>query len=477
MISAQSLAKNCTIQTIGKVLSILLGLVTIAIITRALGTEQFGEYTTIATYLQFFGILVDFGLTLTLLVMISENGANEEKIVGNFLGLRLVSGFFLFALAPIIILAFPYSSTIKQAVLFGAFAYFLMGGASLLVGVFQKHEAMWRAALGELINRLVLLITIAILAWFQFGVVAFVAAAILANAVWFWLMIRFAKPFILIRPKFELPVWKDIIGRSWPIAVSIIFNLMYLKGDILILSLFRSQTEVGLYGVAYRIIDILTVLPMMFMGLLLPSLTHAWTNGHHDQFRSRLSHTFDIFMIAVIPIIAGAQILGTELITFIAGPGYEQGGDILKVLILAVFGVFIGTLFGHLVVALNKQRTMIFGYATAATLSLVGYFYLIPKYGMYGAAWMTVFSEVFIAIVTFVVVYKTSKALPHLGVFLKSVFAALLMSGFILVLPSMHVALDILFGALIYFVAMVAIGGIKWEDLKLMVPGRFKKSV
>jgi O-antigen/teichoic acid export membrane protein len=477
MISAQSLAKNFTIQTIGKVLSILLGLVTIAIITRALGTEQFGEYTTIATYLQFFGILVDFGLTLTLLVMISENGANEEKIVGNFLGLRLVSGFFLFALAPIIILAFPYSSTIKQAVLFGAFAYFLMGGASLLVGVFQKHEAMWRAALGELINRLVLLITIAILAWFQFGVVAFVAAAILANAVWFWLMIRFAKPFILIRPKFELPVWKDIIGRSWPIAVSIIFNLMYLKGDILILSLFRSQTEVGLYGVAYRIIDILTVLPMMFMGLLLPSLTHAWTNGHHDQFRSRLSHTFDIFMIAVIPIIAGAQILGTELITFIAGPGYEQGGDILKVLILAVFGVFIGTLFGHLVVALNKQRTMIFGYATAATLSLVGYFYLIPKYGMYGAAWMTVFSEVFIAIVTFVVVYKTSKALPHLGVFLKSVFAALLMSGFILVLPSMHVALDILFGALIYFVAMVAIGGIKWEDLKLMVPGRFKKSV
>ena len=149
----------------------------------------------------------------------------------------------------------------------------------------------------------------------------------------------------------------------------------------------------------------------------------------------------------------------------------------MKVLILAVFGVFIGTLFGHLVVALNKQRTMIFGYATAATLSLVGYFYLIPKYGMYGAAWMTVFSEVFIAIVTFVVVYKTSKALPHLGVFLKSVFAALLMSGFILVLPSMHVALDILFGALIYFVAMVAIGGIKWEDLKLMVPGRFKKSV
>lgn len=477
MITGKSLAKNFGIQTIGKVFSILIGLATIAILTRALGTEQFGEYTTTVTFLQFFGIMVDFGLTLTLLVMISEKGADEEKIAGNFLGLRLVSGFILFGLAPITVLALPYSSTIKQAVLFGAFAYFLMGGASLLVGIFQKHEAMFRASLGELINRLVLLATIAILAWFHFGVIAFVAAAILANAIWFVIMIRFAKPFVPIRPQFEMQVWKRILSRSWPIAVSIIFNLMYLKGDILLLSLFKSQTEVGLYGVAYRVIDILTVLPMMFMGLLLPSLTLAWTNGDHEQFRSRLSRAFDLFMIFVIPVIAGAQIVGIKLITFIAGAGYEQSGEVLKILILALFGIFIGTLFGHLVVALNKQRAMIFGYATAAILTLIGYLFVIPRYGMYGAAWMTVFSEVFIAIVTFIMVYKTSRALPHLTTFLKSVIAALIMSAFLFFLPTIHVAFDIIFGALVYFVVMIVIGGIKLEDIQLLIPDRFKKTV
>lgn len=477
MISAQSFAKNFSLQTLGKVFSILIGLATIAILTRALSTEQFGEYTTANTFLQFFGILVDFGLTLTLLVMISEKGANEEQIAGNFLGLRLVSGFILFALAPIVILAFPYSTTIKQAVLFGAIAYFLMGGASLLVGVFQKHEAVWRAALGELINRFVLLIIIAILAWLHFGVVAFVAAAILANAIWFLVMIRFAKPFVHVRPRFDLPVWKKIFTRSWPIAISIFFNLMYLKGDILLLSLFRSQTEVGFYGVAYRVVDILTVIPMMFMGLLLPSLTHAWTNGDHDQFRSRLSRTFDLFMIFVIPVMAGAQIVGVRLVQFIAGAGYAQSGEVLRVLILALFGVFIGTLFGHLVVALNKQRAMIFGYASAAILTLIGYLYTIPRYGMYGAAWMTVFSEVFIALITFIVVYKTSRALPHLGIFLKSLFAALVMSGFLLVLPPVHIILDVLFGALVYFIVMIFVRGINLEDLHLILPERFKKSL
>ena len=252
---------------------------------------------------------------------------------------------------------------------------------------------------------------------------------------------------------------------------------MYLKGDILLLSLFRSQTEVGLYGVAYRVIDILTVIPTMFMGLLLPSLTLAWTNGDHEQFRSRLSRTFDLFMVFVIPVIAGAQILGVQLIELIAGQGYEQGGAVLKVLILALFGVFVGTLFGHLVVALNKQRAMILGYAATAAVTLAGYLYVIPRFGMYGAAWMTVFSEALIAIITFIVVFRTSGALPHLRVFLKALFAALIMSSFLLLRPSVHVALDILFGALVYFAVMVLIRGIRIEDVKLMLPGRFKKSV
>ncbi len=477
MISAQSFAKNFTIQTVGKMLSIFVGLFTIAILTRALGAEQFGAYTTVITYLQFFGIFVDFGLTLTLLVMISEKGADEERLVGNFLGLRLVSGFFLFALAPLVILLLPYSISIKQAVLFGSIAYFFMGGASLLVGIFQKHEAMWRAALAELINRFVLLACIATLAWFHFGVVAFVAASILANIVWFYVMVQYAKPFVRVRPQFHLQTWKQILSRSWPIALSIVFNLIYLKGDILLLSFFRTQTEVGLYGVAYRLIDILTVLPTMFMGLLLPSLTLAWTNGDHAAFKARLSRTFDLFVFFVVPVIVGAQILGKELIHLIAGPGYEQSASVLNILILALFGVFIGTLFGHLVVALNKQRAMIAGYAVTAVITLAGYLYAVPRFGMYGAAWMTVFSEAFITILTFIVVYRTANARPHAGAFGKALLGAAVMAFFLLTKPSFHVLLDIFLGALVYLITLFFLKGITKEDVRLFIPARFKKTV
>ena len=96
-------------------------------------------------------------------------------------------------------------------------------------------------------------------------------------------------------------------------------------------------------------------------------------------------------MMIAIPIMVGTQLCGVKLLEFISGKEFTGGGEILKILILAVIGIFIGTLFGYLVVSLHKQRVMIFGYATAAILTLIGYLYFIPIYGMQGAAWMTVF--------------------------------------------------------------------------------------
>jgi O-antigen/teichoic acid export membrane protein len=469
MISSKSLATNFSIQTFGKILALLVGLISIAIMTRALGTEGFGEFTTAITYLQFFGVMVDFGLTLTLIVMISEKGADEKNIVGNFFGLRLVSGFILFGLSPILVLAFPWSLAIKQAVLVGSFAYFLMGGATMLVGIFQKHETMWRPALAELINRIALVILVAFFAYSQMGVVAMVFAILIANLVWIISMIYFAKPYVKVRPLFEFNIWKKIISRSWPIAISTIFNLLYLKGDILILSYFKDQTEVGLYGLAYKLIDILTILPMMFMGLLLPSMSKAWTEGKKDLFKKRVAKSFDVFMIVIIPIIFGTQVLGVELIGFVAGNEYLAAGHILKILVLALVGVFLGGLFGHLVVAINKQKQMILGYAAVALITLPGYFYFIPLYGMWGAAWMTILSETLIALFTFIMVYKHSRALPNLSVFLKSILSSGIMLIALIYLPKIHVLISILVGIIIYVGAMLMVKGINRNEILNLV--------
>lgn len=471
MTTARSIASNFSIQLLGKALSVLIGLISVAILTRALGTHAFGEYTTATTYLQMFGVVVDFGLTLTLIVMISKPDVDEERIVGNFFGLRLVSGFLLFSLAPLTVLALPWSSSVQTAVLVGALAYFLMGAASMLLGIFQRHQAMWRAAIAELLNRAVLLGLIALFAMTSPGVVEMVFAMVVANAIWLIAMIQFAKPFVNVRPLFEWSQWRFILSQSWPIAVSIIFNLLYLKGDILFLAYFRDQVEVGLYGAAYKILDVLTVLPTMLMGLVLPSLVAMWSDRNLEAFRSRVARIFDLFILAVVPVVVGAQLTATELMELIAGSGFRDAGPVLTWLIIALIGVFLGALYGHLIVAIGKQRIMTWGYVFVAVVAIVGYLWLIPPYGMWGAVWVTLVSEALITILTFTVVYRNSGALPSPTTTVKSLVAAGIMYLALLNLET-HVLIDIVVGSTIYGSALFALKAITLNDVKAMLPSR-----
>ena len=470
MVFTKKFAGNFIIQITGKFFSIFIGLITIGILTRYLGAYGFGEYTTAITFLQLFGVVVDLGLTLTLIVMISEPGADEKKIVSNIFTMRILTSALMFGICAILVWFFPWSPMVKWGVVVGSFAYTFMAGAAMLVGLFQKHQTVWRASLAEFLNRLVFLVGILVVAQFSFTVVTMIAVSLVANLAWLVLMVWFAKPYVQIRPAFDVDVWKGAMHRGWPIAISIFFNLLYMKGDTFLLSLMRSPEEVGIYGAAYRVIDMLTVIPAIFMGLLLPSLVADWKKKNREEFQHHLRRAFDVFMIMVIPIVAGVQALGVPLATLIAGKDFAASGFILQLLIWAVVAVFVGTLFGHAVVALEKQKGMIVGYAATAVVGIAGYLWAIPRFGMQGAAWMTIASESMIALLTFFVVWKPARALPSPRTTLKAIFSALLMYGVLRLLPELHVIPAILLGAVVYIVAMLTIGGVRKETILELMP-------
>jgi len=472
MPQARQFAGNFAIQVTGKILSVLIGLVSIAVLTRTLGQFGFGEYTTAVTFLQIFGVIVDFGLSLTLIVMISEPDADEKKIVGNIFTLRMISAAALFGIAPLAVLAFPWSHTVKLGVLVGAAAYFLMAGAAMLVGLFQKHATVWRSSLAELVNRIVLLGIILLFSHWGLGVVPMIAALVAANAVWLILTIWLAKTHVRIRPQFDFQIWKETLTRSWPIAVSILFNLVYLKGDLFFLSLLRAPEEVGLYGVSYRVIDVLTVIPTIFMGLLLPSLVADWVKKEKAEFGNHLNRAFSAFVILVAPVIAGAQAIGDRLMAFIAGSEFADSGIILRLLAWALIGVFFGTLYGHAVVAVNKQKLMLFGYAATAVLSVAGYLWMIPRFGMTGAAFVTIFSESLIAILTFSIVWREIRMRLPFVILLKASAAAIMMAYALKMLPAMPVLAAMAIGAVIYAILLLAVGGISVQTIRELMPSR-----
>ena len=427
---------NTGVQVIGKALSTLLGIIVVAAMARYLGQEGYGNYTTIIAFLQIFGILVDFGLSLMTVQMISERPHDPEynnKILSNVFTLRLFSAIFFLGLAPVIALLFPYPAIVKLGIALASLSFLFISLNQILVGIFQKNLRMDRTSIAEVLGRVMLLIGVFTAIHFEKGLMVILVAVVAGSFVNFIINLAFVRRFARLRFSFDMNVWRKVIERSWPIGISIAFNLIYFKADTVILSIFRSQSEVGLYGAPYRVLEILISFPFMFIGVLMPLFALYWTSKKIDDYKRLTQEAFDFLAIVVWPMILGTVILAEPIMVLVAGPEFAASGTILQILSIATAVIFLGTLFSHLIVSLGKQRKMIVGYIATAIVALTLYLGLIPYFGMYAAAWITVLSETMIAAITFTVVYVTINWRPSLKISNRALGAALLMSAIILI--------------------------------------------
>ncbi|MBN2884994.1 flippase [Patescibacteria group bacterium] len=422
---------NTIIQVIGKITSTGLNLVAFALMTRDLGQSGFGEYTTVITFLSFFAIIADLGLTLVTVQMINSDKDNEDKILGNLFGLRLASALLFIGLAPAIILLFNYSNGIKIGVLIAAASFIFTALNQIMVGLFQSRLKMNRVVWAEVLSRFILIIGVILALKYHWGLNGMLAAVSIASLGNFLLHFYFARNFAKIKPKFSLFWWRKITNLSWPLAVTIAFNLIYLRADTLILSLIKSQAEVGLYGAAYKIIDVFSSLPFMFAGVILPLLVSTWQKQDLLKFKKIIQKSFDILSIIALPIVVGTQFLADEIIILIAGPDFVEAGMILRVLILAVAAIFLGNIMSHAVVAIEAQKKVIWIYVFTSITALIAYLILIPRFSYFGAAAVTIYSESAIAILSTIFIYKKLNIKVNLIALNKAVAASLLM-GFIL---------------------------------------------
>ena len=128
-------ASNTAVQLAGKGAVLALGVVSIAVLTRYLGPEDYGKYTLALMYMQLFGVLADVGLFTTVVREISKDPERTEELVGNTIALRLVLSIAVIALAAAVSLLLPYDHQVRVAI--------LLAGAPLLIGMLTTTS--WRS--------------------------------------------------------------------------------------------------------------------------------------------------------------------------------------------------------------------------------------------------------------------------------------------------------------------------------------------
>ncbi|MFA5030413.1 MAG: flippase [Patescibacteria group bacterium] len=465
---ARSIGRNTLLQIIGKGIATILGFVTVAMLQRALGTATYGAYTTVMAYTGFFSVIADLGLYLIVLREIAKPGADKEKILGNALSLRIIAALVLLGVGVAASFFFPYSRDIQLGIVIISVSFFFVAIQQVLVSVFQHALHMVSVVVGEIAGRIILLAGVAYFAAHTPTLWNMLYAVVAGSVVNMLVVLIRSRGFVKLRLRKDYRYWIFLLHETWPIAISIVLNLLYFRLDTIFLSVFRSLEEVGLYGAAYKILEILVTFPNMFIGLVMPVLSAvAFTNW--DRFRVVFQRAFDVLMMGAIPLLIGGLILAEPLIVFVGGNEYAAAAPFFRILIVAVLFLFFGSLSGYTVTAINEQRRMVWAYLSVAILGIVLYLILIPLYGAYGAAIGTVVTEGSIMLAGFVMIWKRARVLPSFRLFGKVLACSLVMGGVLYFSQSLHVIISAVLGAAVYIGCMFASKAIDVSMLKTII--------
>lgn len=461
---AGKIAKNTLYQIIGKFFATIFGLVTVGLMTRYLGQTGYGYFTTAISFLQFFSVLADFGLQMAATQMLSLPGANQKKIFGNILALRTVSILLFLGLAVVIAWFSPYPLIVKQGVTLVSLSFLFIAWQSVFISIFQKNLNLAEVAIAEVWGRIVLLLGVWLAIVSDSGLLFILAAVVFGNAANFLILFFNAGKYVTIKLEFDRPTWRKIWQTSWPLAITIALTLVYFRADTIIMSFVRPADEVGIYGATYKILEVLIQFPYLFLGLILPLLTNFFVTNK-SFFHLILQKSFDFLAIISVPMIFASILLGEKILVLVAGPEFAISGQLFGILIFAVAAIYFGALFGYAIVACGLQKKMIRFYVIDAVLSLALYLWLIPIYSYWAAAYLTIFTEAFIALAAYFVIKKETGFSPKLHVAGKSILASIIMSLVLMLFVNQSLFLLVPLGLIVYFWALYLLRGVSKENI------------
>ncbi|HDZ86029.1 MAG TPA: flippase, partial [Candidatus Moranbacteria bacterium] len=355
----------------------------------------------------------------------------------NIISLRVLSSLAVFLLALVIIKFLPYPQEVQKGILIAAAAFVFSSGYMVLNGIFQKNLVMYKVATVEFVGKIIqtgFIIMAVIMDW---GFMAIIIALLIYMVFNFVIVFFLSRRYVKFSPEIDFSYWRKFLKESMPMGISVFITFLYFKLDTIMLSVIKTNADVGIYSAAYKIIENITFFPAMIAGLVLPLISrHIFSNK--DKFEDISNKTFKVFFLLVVPLIVGTMFLSEGVINLIGGAGFEESANVLRVLVFALAFIFFGHFFNNILLVGNLQKKLMVALAFCAVFNITANLILIPRYSYAGAAITSVFTEMLVVSLTFYLVLKYLKYRPKIQHGVRILFSGLVMAAFLFVFKDMN---------------------------------------
>jgi O-antigen/teichoic acid export membrane protein len=178
---------------------------------------------------------------------------------------------------------------------------------------------------------------------------------------------------------------------------SAIFNIstfavnLYDRLDVLMLSKLAGDYATGVYGVAYRPIATMQLLPYGVLYSLLPALSRG--GCAQPEQRERLEKAMGLLLSAAFVIVLATMVFADALVPLLLGSRFAESAAALKILIWAVILRYLNYALNMRLLAGGHERVFVATSLTCLAVNFIGNLVFIPIFSWRAAAVLTVMTE------------------------------------------------------------------------------------
>lgn len=400
----------------------------ISVLTKYFSPEWYGEYNKIYNYLGIFAFLADLWLYTLTIREISKDQSKAEKIIGNMMSLRLILWIFVMIFAFWLAFLLPwYSShaTLFWIIIVAFFTIFNLLNSSVmsLMQAFMKIEFSMISTIVSRSIQIVLMILVLFLAFPQSNITDFQAPflwILVCGTLWaliqYVMNLYYARKIAKISFLWDLDFMKKMFFQSLPYGIALFLSVVYFKIDIIFLSFLLPQEianySIAMYSLPMKIIEVLMVLWVFYLNAVLPHLSEYFHNFNAQKIQEILNKSmiflgsFGMFVLVMWFLFQEhlLQIIATE--EYINNSLWYSSLDVFGVVLGVLVFYFFSSLGNYICIASKNEKKLLYINGIITLVNIIGNIIFIPKYGFMGAAYVTLFSQILLSIILYVVVKK-----------------------------------------------------------------------
>ena len=363
-------------------------------VARYLGPEQFGLLNYATAFVALFGVVASLGLSSIVVRDLVKEPGNANSILGTAFILQFLAGILAYILVLTTIIIFqPDDDSVRLIVM--VLGFILLFKASEVAKYWFESQVMskytvWVENSIFLLMSIIQVILILSHAPLMGFVWVTVAGGLLVSIGYLWVYSWQAG--VIASWRFDYNRAKLLLKDSWPLLLSGMAIMVYMRIDQIMLGQMLGNGAVGIYSAAVRISEVWYFIPMAIAASVFPSvikLKKESENNYIDHFQ----RLFNLMVMLGVAVAIPVSFFSDWIITLLFGPDYIKAGTVLIIHIWSGIFVSLGVTSGMWLVNENLQKLALYRTLAGAVVNIVLNLYLIPSMGVVGAAVGTLLSQ------------------------------------------------------------------------------------